>query len=443
MNDRAYDKKVTRNGKVFSIEDAVAVINAPSSSDIIGQIIMSLVENGFPITKERVFCQAIVTIIIREENRDYYQDELVKMQHSAQSYFRSFGEGLLNYDRNYYEQVASFIEAPILADNNGVSCHISATKSYSSAIEELKEDSRPYNRYAANGCINAMRRVFQPGPTNLVWTYMPMFSDPAEQEWLNSGSLDELKGVIDYFFDNYTFIKKAKYREMIMREIKLLCDSNQKSRDFFLEYYESRTELFDELFIEYPEYVFIVRGRYKRYEVLMDLAEKLEISMQDKPEVELFFSGKGESAQNNNESDNKKPFVKSKYAFDMKEHQRRLIRAFDSFTQRLLRDGEDYQIYNFWPNETLEKRSAKPIGPYIAVAFKRSDKWYLLIDGIYERCAIYIWTGEKLLDGLSIFKTNKAYARKQPNVCHMNHRGTIEDYEITYRKVLSKITTSL
>jgi hypothetical protein len=123
----------------------------------------------------------------------------------------------------------------------------------------------------------------------------------------------------------------------------------------------------------------------------------------------------------------------------MKEHQTRLIKAFDSFTQRLLKDGEDYQIYNFWPNERLEKRSAKPIGPYIAVAFKRNGKWCLLIDGIYERCAIYIWTGDKLLDGLSIFKTSKCYARQQPNVCHMNHRGTVESSEITYRKALSKV----
>ena len=368
------------------------------------------------------------------------------------NYYKNNKSSLLIYSQNYQKALVAIVESPQTNedDKNGI-YHLSAARELRGAIKSLKEEYRrdTYNRYATNGCINMMRLVFEGIEAQFTYDSEAQFLDGTKMKQEGSDAwseekiitlLGDLGKIIDYFFDEFSFIKKRKYRKEIMQEIKRLCDKSQQSRDFFLSYYESRFELFNELFSEYPEHIFITQGKYKRYEVVMDIAEKLEISMQDKPEIEVFFADKPEPNQTDDETDEKAAFIRGRYAFSMEEHQIKLIHAFDSFTQRLLGEGQDYQIYNFWPNETLDRRIVRPVGPYIAVAFKRDGKWYMLIDGIYERCAIYIWTGENLIDGLSIFTTNKGYARQQPNVCHLNHRGTREAYEITYLKALSKIS---
>ena len=196
--------------------------------------------------------------------------------------------------------------------------------------------------------------------------------------------------------------------------------------------------MFDKAFLEFPEYIFIVQGKYQRYEVAMELSEKLHLTMQDFMHEEQFFTGKHSSTEEK-ASKNDAKTGKHEYAFGMRIHQVKLIKALDRFTRKLISKGVDYQIINFWPNQTLEKKTTLPVGPYVAVAFEKDSKWYLLIDGIYDRCAIYIWEGESLNEGLDIFKINKSYARGQKNVKHHNHQGTIEDYDVTYQRILSFI----
>lgn len=415
-------------------------IEQPDSAYIIYFAIATMINESQIIDRKEAFFKVVYLGLEEAYHQTDFETLSKKFNYVIGDYYEKNRLRLPLYSRNYDKVVADILKSPEIGkcEDSGIWIHKSSAPAFREVISELKEEQRPYNKYAAIGCINTLRSVLE-------------FEDAEFKEYENYGIYDLMEderkdafsylgSIIDYFFDSYTFIKKRKYRKEIMQEIKRLCDESQQSRDFFLGYYESRPELFDELFSEYPEYIFITQGKYKRYKVVMDLAEKLEITMQDKPEIEVFFADRPESNHKDDEPDEKAAIIRGRYAFSMEEHQIKLIHALDSFTQRLLGEGQDYQIYNFWPNDTLDRRVVKPVGPYIAVAFKRHDKWYMLIDGIYERCAIYIWTGENLIDGLSIFKTNKGYARQQQNVCHLNHRGTREAYEVTYLKALSKIS---
>ena len=445
---KKYNEVVEFKGKTADLNAITRKINNSKSFEFVRKVIQIVLESNKQISEKNVFCEAAL-ILLKEKIGDKAVRD-IENQKQISDYYDYNKNVLFEYSRIYDQNIAILFASPAFGffEKEGgekIYHHVTASYSFESEKEEMKRLMRPYNRYAAMGCINTMRFLLDGDEVEYL---SPVESDIIDKTY-SSGMVRDfaretitknLGEILNYFFDDFTFIKKDKYRKEIMQEIKRLCDESQQSRVFFLGYYESRPELFDELFAEFPEYIFITQGKYKRYEVIMDLAEKLEITMQDKPEIEAFFADKPESNRTDDETDEKAAFIRGRYAFGMEEHQIKLIHALDSFTQRLLGEGQDYQIYNFWPNDTLDRRVVKPVGPYIAVAFKRHDKWYMLIDGIYERCAIYIWTGENLIDGLSIFKTNKGYARQQQNVCHLNHRGTREAYEITYLKALSKIS---
>lgn len=437
-----YDYTVKlKNGKNVSISDALERIKNYIDAEALLDQIDIMAKADLNVKVEKVFSVFVYSQIIGSRKIEDHRKEpsMLQVQKMIMDTYQANPDDFEAYNRAYYNILLGIIESPSVyfVKSTKETHHLTMHYTYKEAIDEIINGGYPHFKYAEKGFINIVRSSLSP-ENNTEDESKPI----REGNMLSRGdakrvATESLPGIMDYFLERFGFFNKPKYRKQCLMDIKELCEESQKYRDFFLDYYESHAEMFDKAFLEYPEYIFIVQGKYQRYEVVMELSEKLELTMQDFKHEEEFFTT---TSPRITSSDSAAPKArKGDYAFGIKVHQVKLIKALDRFTQKLISNGIDYQIINFWPNQTLDKKITSPVGPYVAVAFKKDDKWYLLIDGVYERCAIYVWIGENLSDGLNIFKISKTYARDQKNVRHHNHRGLVEDYDITYSKVLAII----
>lgn len=438
---------VSDYGRIIDdIDDSVdAVIKEPDIS-LMNDIIAYDFTNYNTLAAEDIFAGLVLADHFKSLSDDvlslFGDTSIYRLAYSA---YKREGRTTDKFNQIYRTEVLKWMTQPVffIKEDTHACLHISEVECFKQFLRDTSELALPVNRYASAAFINLINRYFaDEGNNKPIKLEFDQLGISSKFEDLSTKDLAEMLG---RFFTRFTFFEKPRFQEMVLSEIKSFCDKKQEAREFFLDFYEQHSKIFNEAFLTFPEYIFIVQGKYQRYEVIMDLSEKLELTMQDFAHEEKFFSVKNAHTHSTTftyeASDEEiiKPLPTSKYAFDIKVHQVKLIRSLDRFTQSLIANSTDYQVINFWPNSTLDKKTTKPVGPYIAVAFMRNNRWVLLIDGIYERCAIYVWEGDSLNDGLEIFKINKSYARGQENVKHYNHRGIYEDYDVTYKRIMSTI----
>lgn len=206
----------------------------------------------------------------------------------------------------------------------------------------------------------------------------------------------------------------------------LLEKGDKDFSDLILETYEAFPASFNKMMGRYPGLNFIIRGKSEKYASIAEYAKK-------HPEETEFFIEEANGEHAISESKKKRQENKIK----RNEHREKVLEALDLLFLEVQKDGQstDIHVLNFTPNEVKTK---KPNSDFIGVAFKRGDKWWILVDCIKPGvAAIYLWRGERYTQGLETFKMARSYARQEPGVVRKNHvktRKFIEIYHLLMEK---------
>jgi len=196
--------------------------------------------------------------------------------------------------------------------------------------------------------------------------------------------------------------------------------------DLILEIYEEHVTSFNKMMARFPEYNFIIRGKSEKYRSIEDYARA-------HPEESEFFVEEADSEHVPSASQQKR---QQKQA-ERSEHREKVLKSLDQLFLEVQQDGEssDIHVLNFTPNEL---KTNKQHSDFIGIAFRRGDKWWILVDCIKPGiAAIYLWRGERYSQGLETFKMARSYARQEPGVVRKNHVKTREFIEI-YHLLMKK-----
>ena len=222
--------------------------------------------------------------------------------------------------------------------------------------------------------------------------------------------------ILDWYLQKFHLLDSRRFSRQILKYMQELCQQGKPQREFLLDYYESNMDLFNHLFEEYPEYDFIEHGKYERYELLGDFAEKLGITMGGEAEILPFFPPQQiERKDGNSNSQTKYPPI------DNKTYRTMILKALDQLHRRIIHNSPKAYWVNIWPNDIKINKTAEIVGKYIAIVYELDNEAWILVDSIEQGNAIYLWHGERAMDGLQLFMQHKTYVKTRPNVYRRNH----------------------
>ena len=98
-----------------------------------------------------------------------------------------------------------------------------------------------------------------------------------------------------------------------------------------------------------------------------------------------------------------------------------ILKALDQLHRRIIHNSPKVYWVNIWPNDIKVNKTAEVVGKYIAIVYEFDNEAWILVDSIEQGNAIYLWNGERAMDGLQLFMQHKTYVKTRPNVYRRNH----------------------
>ncbi len=234
----------------------------------------------------------------------------------------------------------------------------------------------------------------------------------------------DLVEIIDWYIRVGRVFSYNRVAEELAKKLHEFSQKGEKEKKICIAVYEDNREALEKIYVSNKNLDFVDKGRYQEYSSIESITEAAGFS------VEEFFAEKSER-EAMAASNGAKPQAK-RDSVDKEEYGIGILNDIDELYGLLKPISSSIKIFNIKPNE-IKKKKAVVFGKYVAIAAKIGVEWIMLVDSILPGNAIYCWKGSKYLDGLEKFKLNKAYARKQDDIDHKNHRfdkKTVDIYKL-------------
>jgi hypothetical protein len=237
-----------------------------------------------------------------------------------------------------------------------------------------------------------------------------------------------------WYLTEFGLLEDDRFCKPILQYLHSFCQKGENSREGLLNFYETNADVLNPVFAKYPEYDFIVHGKYQRYEMVSSIANKLEITMQEYAIILRLFKKTGNRPPAGSGTKSRQ----RRYIMTAKQHREAVLATIDHVNNILIHLPLETAVFNIWPNELKGRLVAKEVGPYIGLAFHYKAKWWILVDSTRRESAIYLWSGDNQRTGLDIFTESRTYARTRKDVFSKNHTPALCSYFESYRKLFRR-----
>ncbi|MBR5418841.1 hypothetical protein IK110_01145 [Candidatus Saccharibacteria bacterium] len=238
-------------------------------------------------------------------------------------------------------------------------------------------------------------------------------------------SREELSRLAGWYLEDLCLDKSREGSKCILKALNEILGLKDKiTSDFILGLYEDHSASFDKMIKMHPDLDFVRRGTCKRY-------ESFDAFVKEHGETEDFFT---EEANLGEKTGGSAPSKRQINKAKREEYKEKVLKDMRTIFMEVQEFGTEFHVLNFTQNE-LKIRT--PSSNYVAVAFKKDDEWYILVDSLrLGEGAIFLWKGE-YAKGLEVLKQARSFARETPGITHKNHYYSVDNI-VKYRAIIKE-----